>query len=284
MQHEAAVTYPNGSFVPRLVDALKRRWPYRVVFELGLVALAFLLYFLVRGAVVSQEQQAFDNAQLIIDWQRALGIYWEPQIQQWVLPHKILVDIFNWIYFWLDFPLIVAVGLWMYFFHRHEYTVARDAILLSGAIALVFYATFPVMPPRLLPTGDFVDTLQTYNQLSYQAQSLDPFVNPYAAVPSLHYGWAVIIGGAIILVFKNPFIRFFGLAIPWLQLASIVATANHYILDAAAGLVVCVAGIALAGAMQKWVYPAVQGFVYRRWGVSIAGQEPSPAGAVATQS
>ena len=62
--------------------------------------------------------------------------------------------LFNFIYFWLDFPLIVAVGFWLYFFRRHEYTVARDALLLSGAIASSIYNLFPVMPPRLVPTGD----------------------------------------------------------------------------------------------------------------------------------
>jgi len=241
----------------RVVGLLRTHRVYRAMFEIGLVALAFLLYFLVRGAVVYQHNEAFDNANRVIDLERALGIFWEPRLQAIVLHRQTLISLFNFIYFWLDFPLIVAVGLWMYFFRRHEYTIARDAILLSGAISLVIYLLFPVMPPRLLPTGEFVGTIEKYNDLSYQAQSLGAFVNPYAAVPSLHFGWAMIIGGAIFVTIRQPVLRAFGLLLPWAQLAAIVFTANHYILDAVAGAAVCVIGLALAMWAQRWLYPAV---------------------------
>jgi hypothetical protein len=148
--------------------------------------------------------------------------------------------------------------LWLYFTHRHEYTIARDAMLLSGAIALVVYHLYPVMPPRLLPSGEFVGTIEKYSDLSYQAASTQAFVNPYAAVPSLHFGWAMILGGAMIATMRHPALRAVALALPWLQLAAIVFTANHFIVDAFAGLVVCLAGVALAGGMQRWVYPALR--------------------------
>lgn len=248
----------GSAFARRGVELLQRHRVYRDVFEIGLVALAFLFYFLVRGAVVYRHDEAFANAGHIIDFERAIGIFWEPRLQEIVLHRQPLISLFNFIYFWMDFPLIVAVGLWMYFFRRHEYTVARDAILLSGAISLVIYVLFPVMPPRLLPTGEFVGTIEKYNALSYQAQSLGAFVNPYAAVPSLHFGWAMIIGGSIFVTMRQPLLRAFGLLLPWAQMAAIVFTANHYIVDAAVGCAVCVVGLALAAGMQRWVYPAVQ--------------------------
>ena len=116
------------------------------------------------------------------------------------------------------------------------------------------------MPPRLLPSGEFVGTIEKYNDLSYQAQSLSAFVNPYAAVPSLHFGWAMIIGGAWFFTIRNP-LRWLGVLLPWAQLAAIVFTANHYILDAVVGCVVCVAGLGLALAMQRWGYPWVRAVV-----------------------
>jgi hypothetical protein len=180
-------------------------------------------------------------------------------VQEFVLDKRLLIEACNFVYFWLDFPLIVGVGLWMYFTHRHEYTVTRDALLLSGAIALVIYNLYPVMPPRLLPTGEFVGTIEQYSDLSYQAQSLSAFVNPYAAVPSLHVGWAMILGGAMVWTMRHPGLRGFGVALPWLQLAAIVGTANHFILDAVVGLVVCLAGVGLAMAAQVWVYPRWRG-------------------------
>jgi hypothetical protein len=257
---ESAASDGDGgrSALTRLADAARAHRGYRDAFEIALVALAFLLYFLVRGAVVNQADDAQRNAQHIIEFERALGIFWEPRLQAVVLHRKPLIDLFNFIYFWLDFPLIVAIGFWLYFFRRHEYTVARDALLLSGAISLVIYATFPVMPPRLLPTGEFVGTIEKYNQLSYQAQSLSAFVNPYAAVPSLHFGWAMIVGGALVWSVRNPLVRGFGIVLPWAQLAAIVFTANHYIIDAVVGCAVCVAGLGLAWGMQAWVYPWVE--------------------------
>jgi hypothetical protein len=246
----------DASRLRRWLAGVQQRPVYRAVLEIGLVAVAFLLYFLVRGAVVDRDVEALRNANHVIDFERTIGIFWEPRLQEMVLHRQALISLFNFIYFWLDFPLIVGVGLWMYFFRRHEYTITRDAILLSGAISLVLYNFFPVMPPRLLPTGEFVGTIEKYNDLSYQAQSLSAFVNPYAAVPSLHFGWAMIIGAAMFVTMRNPLLRVFGLLLPWAQLAAIVFTANHYIVDAAAGCAVCVVGVALAMAAQRWVYPA----------------------------
>jgi hypothetical protein len=258
-EHEGApmldeATTIDGSILERAAAAVQRRRVYRDVFEITLVAFAFLLYFLVRGAVVDRHDDALRHANDIIDLERSLGIFWEPRLQEVVLHRQFLIDMFNFIYFWLDFPLIVAVGFWLYFFHRHEYTVARDALLLSGAIALVIYNVFPVMPPRLLPSGEFVGTIEKYNDLSYQAQSLQAFVNPYAAVPSLHFGWAMIIGGAWLFTVRNP-LRWLGALLPWAQLAAIVFTANHFIFDAIVGCVVCLAGLGLALALQRWGYP-----------------------------
>ncbi|HEY8173598.1 MAG TPA: phosphatase PAP2 family protein [Dehalococcoidia bacterium] len=261
----------------RIADAVQQRRLYRDAFEIGLVALAFLLYFIVRGLVVDRADDALRNAQHVMDLEQTLGIFWEPRLQEAVLDHRFVVQLMNFIYFWLDFPLIVAVGLWMYFAHRHEYTVTRDALLLSGAISLVIYNLFPVMPPRLLPTGEFVGTIEAYSDLSYQAQSTAAFVNPYAAVPSLHFGWAMIIGGAIFLTTRHPALRAFGLILPWAQLAAIVFTANHFIVDAFAGLVVCLIGLALAGAMQRWGYP----WIRARFG---AAEAPLPIAASARGS
>ena len=183
-------------------------------------------------------------------------------MQEWVLGRDVLVQLFDGIYFWLDFPLIVAVGLWLYFSgHRHPYTVARDAVLASGAIALVVYFLYPVMPPRLLPLEagfTFVDTLSEFNNLSYQAQSTGAFVNPYAAVPSLHYGWQLLVGGVLFWTAKNPALRVLGLLMPVAQLAAIIFTANHYILDAMAGLLVALLGLLVAITLQRMAYPAVR--------------------------
>ncbi len=249
----------------RLVDAISQRRVYRDVFEIALVALAFLLYFLVRGSVVERDAEALRNAVDIIDLERTLGFFWEPDLNAAVQGRQALVQLFNAIYFWLDFPLIVAIGLWLYFFgHRHGYTVVRDSVLASGAIALVVYHLYPVAPPRLLPPEygfGFVDTVNEFSHASYQAQSMQPFVNPYAAVPSLHYGWALLVGGVLFWSTRNVWLRALGVFMPLGQLAAIVFTANHYLLDAMAGLVVALMGLLMAIALQRWGYAGLRRLV-----------------------
>jgi hypothetical protein len=247
----------------RLIDAVSRNRIFRDISEIGIVAVAFLLYFLVRGSVVQRDEEALRNALNIVDLQRTLGFFWEPDLNAAVLDYGALIQFFNAIYFWMDFPLIIAIGLWMYFFdHRHQYTVARDALLASGAIALVVYHLFPVAPPRLLPAEyGFVDTLERYTNLSYQAQSTAPFVNPYAAVPSLHYGWAVLVGGVLFWTTGNVWLRGLAVLLPIAQFTSILFTANHYIIDAMAGLIVALMGLLVAMALQRWGYPALRGLL-----------------------
>src|SRR5688572_7174182 len=153
------------------------------VSELGLVVLGFLAYFIVRGGVVDRTTEALANARGIVSLEVAIGAFIEPNIQAWVLSSELLLRTMNFVYFWFDFPLIVAVGLLLFWRRRREYTLLRDTLLLSGAFALVVYYAYPVAPPRYLPEWGFVDTMAMYSNLSYQAQSMAAFVNPFAAVP-----------------------------------------------------------------------------------------------------
>jgi peptidoglycan/LPS O-acetylase OafA/YrhL len=164
-----------------------------------------------------------------------------------------------------------------------------------------------VAPPRELPelavqfdpnapayVSGFLDTLQVHLGYAYDTQSTRAFVNPYAAMPSLHFGWDLLLGLAIIWAFwpakeaskvteppKLSKLRWFrvlalmGLALPILQVFSITMTANHFLLDAAAGGVVAVAGIGVAVVLQRWGYPAGARLV-RRLPVPGAGRLALP--------
>ena len=238
---------------------------YRDVAELGLVALAFLLYFIVRANVIDRPDVAIENARAIIDAEKALGIFAERAWQQAILDHRLLVRFFNFVYFWLDFPLIAVLGLFMYFKRRRQYTFTRDAILFSGACALVCYALWPVAPPRLLPQLGIIDTLQAFNNLSYQAQSTEFFVNPYAAMPSLHVGWSFLVAAGVLWAFpRNPVVIVLAVLHPLTQSASTVFTGNHYFLDGAGGLLAAALGLGFAYSMQRWVYPWAGGLLKGR--------------------
>ncbi len=241
--------------------------------EIGLVALGFLLYFGVRGAVVDRDEAAFANAQWIIDFQDSIGLFIEPQVNEWTLQSDLLVGLFNFVYFWLDFPLIIAVGLFFFWQRRAMYTLFRDALLISGGMALVMYWSLPVAPPRFFPEYGFVDTLKEYSDLAYQAQSTAAFVNPYAAVPSLHVGWSVILAIVVFWATRNWLLRIAGVTVLILQSVAVVATANHYILDGVIGAAVCLVALWIAVWLQRSGYPGI-----RRWlGERVANAPPEAA-------
>ena len=239
---------------PRFAFLAERR-VYREAAELVLVALAFLLYFVVRANVIDRPEVALDNARRVVDLEQALGIFAEASWQQAILDSGLLVRFFNFVYFWLDFPLIAALGLWMYARRRPQYTFTRDAILFSGALALISYNLLPVAPPRLLPEAGLIDTLQVFNNASYQAQSTAFFVNPYAALPSLHVGWAVLVATGMALAFpRNRLVLALAVAHVLAQSSSTVFTGNHFFLDGAGGLVAAAGGLAFATFMQRRGY------------------------------
>ena len=224
-----------------------------------LVALAFLLYFIVRANVIDDTELALRNAQQIIDAEKAVGIFHERAWQEFVLDSRLAVRFFNFAYFWLDFPLIAALGLFMYFKRRRQYTFTRDAILASGALALVCYFLYPLAPPRLVPELGIIDTLQAFNNASYQAQSTEFFVNPYAAMPSLHVGWAVLLGIGVAWAFGRwRVVLLLCVLHPLTQWASTVVTGNHYFLDGVGGLIAAAFGLAVAYAVQRWGYPKLR--------------------------
>lgn len=253
------------------------------------VAGAFLLYFGVRGAVIERPEAAYRHALHIIDLQRGLGFFWEDNLNSWAQDRLFLSQTMNLIYFYLHFPLIIVFVIWLYYFRRHKYTLTRDAFLASGAIALIVYWAYPVAPPRELPElaarfdphapayiRGFIDTLQRDLGYAYDSQSTRAFVNPYAAMPSLHFGWDLLLGMAIVWAFwRERWVWIMvpiGIALPALQIFSITMTANHFLLDAAAGGIVAMMGLGMAVVLQRRVYPPLERWVrslpfpaVRRW-------------------
>ena len=255
----------SESLLAGSVAAIYERRLYRDAAELLLVALAFLLYFVVRANVIDRPDLALDNARQIVDLERTLGIQAEAAWQEAILGTELIVRFFNFVYFWLDFPLIAALGLWMYLRRRTQYTFTRDAMLFSGALALLSYYLFPVAPPRLLPEAGLLDTLQIYNNTSYQAQSTEFFVNPYAAMPSLHVGWALLVAlGVMRALPGSRLVLLLAVLHVAAQSSSTVFTGNHFFLDWAGGLAVAMAGVAFAVFMQRRGYELVRRQLGRR--------------------
>jgi hypothetical protein len=241
-----AVALPHGN---RLLTFAQRHW--RLIAELLFVIPAYTLYQFVRGAVHGKAGDAFDNASKLITIERHLGIFHEAFLQQLILPKAWIVDFFNYLYIWGHLPVIIAVAVWLYARHRGNYALFRNAFLISGLIALIGFSTVPLAPPRYMPEFGFTDTI--VHAQSYYAFQNPKIVNQYAAMPSLHFGWDLLVAIAIGYNVKRWWLRGMSVLMPFVMLGGIVLTANHYFLDAAAGALVSMLGLGLAYALRRCI-------------------------------
>ena len=213
--------------------------------EAVILMLAYFAYYMGRS-LAGNAQPAFENARYLMTLEASIGLFKEMSVQSALLSYDAVVHVFNIIYFYGHWPTIVAFAVVMFVVKPHVYTITRNAFLMSGAIALIFFVLFPVAPPRLATFG-IVDTLSMTVPLKYDDS---PLVNPYAALPSLHVGWALLIGLGLLLATKKLWLRIIALMIAPAMLAATVITGNHYIVDGIFGAVLC--GITFLAAM--WLH------------------------------
>lgn len=218
-------------------------WP-AIGREVAIALFAFFVYFGVRGLTEARVDRAVSNGEAILRFERWLGIAWESSWQDAILQHDWLVTLFNWIYMFGHWPVIAVTAFWLVYTQPRHYRLIRNAFLVSGAIGLVIFALFPAAPPRLLEAG-LVDTV-TERSRSYRVLQPPVFVNQYAAMPSLHFGWNLLIGIALVLYAKPLVVRVIGVILPIAMFASVVLTANHYIVDPLAGGIVALFGLWVA--------------------------------------
>lgn len=203
--------------------------------ELGIVMALYGAYWLTRGSLPYREVAALQNAFAIVDLETRLGFFCELDIQSWCLDHSIFIEWANSVYTYFYYPSLVLFFVWAYNRHREKYFTLRNAFLISAGIGFLCFALYPVMPPRLLPGYGFVDTMAGYGSVDYGSSFFGKFANPYAAMPSLHFGWVLLVGIGTIYVSKNIFLRVLGVFVPLSMLMAIVVTGNHFWLDAIAG-------------------------------------------------
>ena len=218
--------------------------------EVLIIAVAVLLYFMVRGLVDGREAEAVVHAGRLIDLERSLGIFWEPRFQAWALEWGPLATVANWVYIWGHWPVIVATLSWLLMAHRDRYPVYRNTLLISGAVGLVIFTVFPMAPPRFMVDWGFVDTVTLHSQ-AYRVLQPPSLVNQYAAMPSLHCGWDLLMGIAIFRHAPRQW-RWIGLLLPVAMFFAVVLTANHYFTDGIVGDTIVLASLIVAGSLQAW--------------------------------
>lgn len=206
--------------------------------ELAVVGALFICYRISSGILPHAAVLAFQNAYDIIDLERSLGLFVEQDFQSFFLGNAFLIHLVNTIYTILYYPALIIFAIWAFKYHRQQYFTVRNVLFVSAAIAFLCFSFYPVAPPRLLPEFGFIDTMATHGAVNYGSTGLNSVTNPYAAMPSCHFGWTLLIGIATVHIARAWWLKVLGVLLPLLMLMSIVATANHFILDAVGGAVV----------------------------------------------
>jgi len=209
--------------------------------ELVLLTVLFTLYKLGRMLADGSVKTAWDNAYEVLHIEDTLHLPSELGIQDWLLNAHWLVEAANMYYAWVHFPATVCFLVWSYFRRAEFYRVIRNWMVLVTAGATLGHILFPLAPPRMLQPVGFVDTAAVYGPGVYSAPDVHSFANQYAAMPSLHVGWAVLVGVTLVWLTRSRW-RWLWLAHPVITLVVVVGTANHYWMDA----IVAVALLSLA--------------------------------------
>lgn len=224
---------------------------------------------------------ALNNAVSIIDIERAMGLYVEPAVQRAFIDQVGFIQFWNLFYGLFHFLVTFGVLLWLYVRRPRHYRFWRTAGLACTGLALIGFAVFPLMPPRLLAVCesayggcattadeafddgdlDYVDTVIEMGGLwSFESDGMEEFSNQYAAMPSLHVGWALWSALALLATVRSRLGRLLAAAYPVLTMFAIVVTANHYWIDGVGGAAVVLVGLGIA----------------KVWGAKVAGARVGP--------
>ncbi|WP_197025915.1 phosphatase PAP2 family protein [Nocardioides sp. URHA0020] len=212
--------------------------------EFAQVLLAFLAYNVGRMLATHDLGRANANAHGVVDVERWLHLPAEAALQDWALGHEWLIELANRYYVSVHFPLTVGVLVWLYRYRRPTYRWAKRAIFTATAVALVFTVLLPVTPPRLLGSLGMVDTGHAGGISIYQAPVLGSMSNEYAAMPSLHVGWALLVAVVLVSACRTRW-RWLWLLHPVTTVLVVVSTANHYWIDGIAGSALVLAALCL---------------------------------------
>ena len=222
-----------------------RRLPW--VLELVSIGLFYGLYSVVRLLAPHRVGAAFDHAASVASFEQTLGLYDEPGANAFLARHPGLEELASYYYVSLHYVVTPLVLIWLWRNRARAYGPLRSALVLASAIALVIYAAWPLAPPRYAMAGA-VDTVN--DVIAHSGHGVSGLVNDIAAMPSMHVGWSLWCAVVIARVSRSH-LRHLAWFYPIATTAVVVATANHYLLDAVGGAVVVALPLALTGAFRR---------------------------------
>jgi hypothetical protein len=232
----------RGLLPQRVLNYRQPRWWE----EVAIIALSYWLYDLGRNSIPEQASIALRHGRAVQHLQGLLHWDFELSVNRFVAAHEPVAQLMNYYYATLHFVVTGGVMIWLFLRRPQIYRGARTALFWLTVVALAGFYLYPLAPPRLLPGYGYIDTLVKFHTWGSLA---DPKIaehsNQFAAMPSLHIGWALWAGIAIVMCARRTWVRALGALYPLGTLTVIVGTANHYVLDALGGVVVVAIGFGL---------------------------------------
>ena len=218
--------------------------------QVSLFAAAYFAYRLARGLVEGRATVAFQHASELISIERTLHVFVEPSVQAWASGSHLLMDLSSWLYVNAQITVTLGALVYLYLCHNRSFYFVRNMFMIAMAIALVGYVLFPTVPPRFMPEWGFIDSVSNLTgvHVSHVSTSMTALFNPYAAVPSMHVAFALMVGWPLARLVRRRALRVAWLLYPFLMTFVIVVTANHFIVDALLGALT--AGVAAYGASR----------------------------------
>jgi hypothetical protein len=245
------------ALVPR---AFPHGW-FDLVRQVLVFGAAYYLYRLVRGAIDDHTTAvAFEHARDIIGIERSLHLFIEPAVQAWGASKPAVIDFASWMYVNAHFLLTVGVLLWLYFFRNRAFYFVRNVFVVAMGIALIGYLVFPAAPPRLFPEWGFEDSVSNFLGFNTDTAATSTFFNPFAAVPSMHVCFALVIGFTLARLVRPWPLKVAWSLYPLLMTFVVIVTGNHWWLDAALGALTALISVTVAQALLARARPDAWAF------------------------
>jgi hypothetical protein len=244
--------------------------------QLALFAGAYYAYRIVRGFVDGRATVAFENAREIVNVERGSHLFFEPSLQQWAIGHKWIIQLADWAYVNTHFVVTTAFLVWLYLARNRAFYFVRNMFIVAMGLALVGYLVYPAAPPRLLPEWGFVDTVTEAVGRSH-AEAAKLLFNPYAAMPSMHVGFALMIAVPAIKLVSTRALRVLWLLYPAFVAFVVMTTANHFWLDGAVGA-------AVAGVSAYVAYAVLGRLRPDAWGWHTPSEAVAPRGELGAEA
>jgi membrane-associated phospholipid phosphatase len=220
--------------------------------QIGILIGVDLVYELGRGIADSDRADALAHGAQVIEIEQTTHTFFEPSLQSFFLSAHWTVDLANQLYLNAQFSIALGFLVWLYLFRNQSYYFVRNMFVVSMCLALIGYIGFPTAPPRMFPEYGFVDTITDFSGINHDSALAKIFINPYAAVPSMHCAFALMIGATGVMVCRRWWAKALWAFWPFLIAWVVIVTANHYWVDWALGWLVAIAAAAIAqGAVAR---------------------------------